>query len=236
MAKSCYLAGPMRGYPRFNFAAFDEASVVLRGGGWTVYSPAENDRASGFDENRESLDGFDLRAAFSWDLDRVREVDAVVVLPGWKRSQGAQCEVAVARMIGTPVLEYPSLREIEVYHPLPPVSLFSGEQRVTDPTTGAQKVSKLGRFDLLPWDVLTELAEHFGRGSQKYEDRNWQKGYAWSLSIAALGRHLASWLSGEDNDPETQSSHLIAVAWHALALRWFQKHSRGTDDRWRGAR
>lgn len=106
-----------------------------------------------------------------------------------------------------------------------------GEVRVVDPTTGGEKGSKLARFSLLPWDVLYELAEHYGRGSRKYADRNWEKGYDWSLSIDALGRHLAQWLAGEDSDPETGSSHLIAVAWHALALRWFMRHGKGTDTR-----
>ncbi len=105
------------------------------------------------------------------------------------------------------------------------------EVRVIDPTTGGAKGSKLARFDLLPWEVLWEDAELYGAGSQKYEDRNWEKGYAWGLSIAALGRHLTQWLRGEDTDPETGISHLIAVRWHAGALRWFQLHGKGTDDR-----
>lgn len=112
------------------------------------------------------------------------------------------------------------------------------EVRVTDAVTGGQKGSKLARFSLIPRDFLWELAEHYGRGARKYEDRNWQKGYKWSLTVDALDRHLSAWLHGtpennwqpEDNDPETGSSHLIAVAWHVIALWWFHKHGRGTDD------
>lgn len=107
----------------------------------------------------------------------------------------------------------------------------SGEIRITDPSTGASKGSKLARFDLIPWDILYEDAELYGKGCAKYAARNWEGGYAWSLSIAALGRHLSQWLSGEDYDEETGLSHLIAVRWHAGALRWFQKHGKGTDDR-----
>lgn len=105
------------------------------------------------------------------------------------------------------------------------------ETRVTNAETGGEKGSKLARFSLLPWDVLYELAEHFGKGARKYESRNWEKGYDWDLTIDALGRHLALWVSGQDTDPETGSSHLIAVAWHALALRWFQLHDKGKDFR-----
>lgn len=105
------------------------------------------------------------------------------------------------------------------------------ETRVTDPNTGAQKGMKLERFDLIPVEPLTALAQHYGRGAQKYEERNWEKGYRWSLSYQALCRHLFAWWNGEDNDPETGSSHLTAVAWHAFGLFWFQLRGAGTDDR-----
>ena len=107
---------------------------------------------------------------------------------------------------------------------------MTDEVRVTDPVTGGQKGSKLPRFSLIPADFLWALAEHYGRGSLKYDDRNWEKGYQWSLSVDALHRHLAQWLCGEDNDAETGSSHLVAVAWHVIALWWFHRHQRGTDN------
>ena len=105
------------------------------------------------------------------------------------------------------------------------------EIQVVDPKTGARKGSKLARFDLLPAEALEALAEHYGRGARKYADRNWEAGYAWGLSFAALMRHAWAWWRGEDTDAETGSSHLIAVAWHALALYTFQKRAKGTDDR-----
>lgn len=114
--------------------------------------------------------------------------------------------------------------------PIPPL----GEIRVTDPTTGGQKGSKPERFDLIPADVMEELARHYGRGCQKYADRNWEKGYKWSLSVAALERHLNLWKQGHDIDfdPEIgQFPHLVAVIWHACALLAFEKRGIGTDDR-----
>jgi hypothetical protein len=105
---------------------------------------------------------------------------------------------------------------------------------VTDPDTGGRKGSKLARFDMIPPDVLWELAEHYGRGEAIYPsdpEPNWQRGYSWRLSVAALHRHLAQWESGEDVDAETGSSHLIAATWHCVALRWFQLHGKGTDYR-----
>lgn len=106
----------------------------------------------------------------------------------------------------------------------------TGETITVDPLTGGKKGSKLARFSLIPTDWLWALAEHYGRGALKYEDRNWERGYRWSLSVDAHSRHVSQWLSGEDNDPETGSSHLVAAAWHLVALWWFHKHGKGTDD------
>lgn len=105
------------------------------------------------------------------------------------------------------------------------------ETRVVDPKTGGEKGSKLARFDLIPAGPLTDLAEHYGRGAKKYADRNWERGYEWSLSFAALMRHAWAWWNGEDIDPETGSSHLTAVAWHAFALREFERRYPDGDNR-----
>jgi hypothetical protein len=114
---------------------------------------------------------------------------------------------------------------------LSPKMLADLELRVIDPVTGGEKGSKLARFDLIPQDVLWMLAEHYGRGAQKYEDRNWERGYKWSLSYAALMRHLSAFWQGEDTDAETGSPHIIAAVWHAMALAAFQERAIGTDDR-----
>lgn len=106
----------------------------------------------------------------------------------------------------------------------------STEHCVVDSTTGGKKGTKLARFDLIPPEPMWALAEHYGKGALKYEDRNWEKGYQWSLNVAALQRHLNLWLRGEDNDQETQSNHLIAIAWHAFALFVFSTRGLGTDD------
>lgn len=105
------------------------------------------------------------------------------------------------------------------------------EVRVVDATTGGEKGAKLARFDLLPAKPLWELAEHYGRGARKYADRNWERGYKWSLSFAAMMRHSWAFWRGEDIDPETGSPHIVAVAWHALALREFMVTHPELDDR-----
>lgn len=100
----------------------------------------------------------------------------------------------------------------------------TSEVRVTA-STGASKGQKIARFDLVPSRPLRLLAEHYGKGAEKYprvgDIDNYRLGYPYSSSIAALHRHLNAFTSGEDIDEETGSPHLVAVAWHAFALLEF---------------
>jgi rubredoxin len=105
------------------------------------------------------------------------------------------------------------------------------ERRVRNDRTGGEKGQKLARYDLIPVYPLTALAEHYGRGAEKYFDRNWELGVNWSLPYAALMRHVTAWWNGEETDPETGTSHLSAVAWHAFALLEYTKTHPELDDR-----
>ena len=103
----------------------------------------------------------------------------------------------------------------------------SDEVRQTS-DSGAQKGSKLARYDMIPADALDELARHYGKGAEKYaafdsgdglgKIDNWRRGYDWSLSYAALQRHAWAFWNREDIDEETGSKHLIAAAWHCLTM------------------
>jgi len=100
-----YLSGPMTGYPDDNYAAFAEAARSLRSRGFDVVSPAEDV------PNREASWEHLMRHALRKMLSGV---EAVVVLPGWKSSRGANVEVAVAKLLGLSILEWDSLRPVEV--------------------------------------------------------------------------------------------------------------------------
>lgn len=107
-----------------------------------------------------------------------------------------------------------------------------GEVRTTS-ATGGQKGVKEARYDLIPPGALELLAIHYGKGSQKYSDHNWRKGFNWSNSYAALNRHLQAFWGGEDLDPETGSPHMAAVAWHAFTLLTFMQEQPQYDDRFK---
>ncbi len=104
--RSCYLAGPMRGYEENNFPAFHKQAAWLRAAGWKVFSPAERDEAD------EALNGdwmIDAQTGLDYfmqyDLAAVCQTDAVVLMEGWVESQGARLEAAVATEISHPVFE-----------------------------------------------------------------------------------------------------------------------------------
>lgn len=233
-----YLAGPMRGIPEFNFPAFASAAHHWRSAGVAVVSPAEHDLGTGFDptgltgdEDLAELD-FDLTATLLWDLEQVAKADVIVLLPGWEQSSGVRAELATAAALGKHAIEHGTPDQ----KPRPAATFLhpqaqSGEVRVTNTTTGGEKGSKLARFDLIPAGPLWELAEHYGRGAEKYASRNWERGYDWSLTYAALMRHLLAFWGGEDTDAETGSKHIIAVAWHAFVLAQFMDTHPELDNR-----
>lgn len=109
----------------------------------------------------------------------------------------------------------------------------NGESEIltTNEKTGGEKGVKLFRYDLIPANPLKELALLYGLGGFKYSSRNWEQGYEWSKSYAALQRHANQWWMREDRDPETNVSHMTNVAWHAFALVQFESTMREMDDR-----
>lgn len=108
-----YLAGPMRGYPRYNFDAFARAANDLRQRGFMVWSPADLDTAIGFDPDKDVMTDTGREKALLRDYEYVCKSDEVVVLPGWERSSGSLSEMMVAWAFGRPIRAYPDLNEIE---------------------------------------------------------------------------------------------------------------------------
>jgi Domain of unknown function (DUF4406) len=109
-----YVAGPMRGYPAFNFASFDSARDLLRELGHEVISPADHDRSvypdieqwSGYpDGDIDACPAFDYHQAIGWDLHQITaaETTGVALLPGWERSTGARLERDTCLAVGKQV-------------------------------------------------------------------------------------------------------------------------------------
>ena len=75
------------------------------------------------------------------------------------------------------------------------------------------------------------MAKVFGWGCLKYQDRNWEKGYKWGLSFAAMERHQKAFWRREERDPESGLRHLAHSVWHGLVLLTFAMRNLGTDSR-----
>lgn len=113
LGQCVYVAGPMRGYPDFNFPAFDEARDRLLAEGIAVISPADLDRASGIHEKTpvaevvgaEISRTIVLRDSAALLALRAENGDAIVMLPGWEKSAGAAAELLFALWLGLKVVD-----------------------------------------------------------------------------------------------------------------------------------
>ena len=116
--KSCYIAGPMRGIPEYNYPAFMAAEKALEARGWYVHNPAAMDIEVDTDEDYTLFDADDqilhdtaanARRFARRDTDvllrklRAENGDAIVLLPGHEGSTGAAAELAVARWVSLKV-------------------------------------------------------------------------------------------------------------------------------------
>lgn len=89
--KTIYIAGQMSGLPDNNFEAFDAAEIKLQNQGWFVVNPHDFDKVFGENPTGKLLDAVceSERAAIPF-------LDAIYLLRGWERSEGARAELAVA--------------------------------------------------------------------------------------------------------------------------------------------
>lgn len=109
--KPLYLAGPMTGFPQFNFPLFDRASRNLREAGFNIISPHELDSELVREVAMCSEDG-DLAAMEAdtqetWGQILARDVEmladkcsGIVFLPLWNGSRGAVLEATTAILSG----------------------------------------------------------------------------------------------------------------------------------------
>ncbi len=112
MNRTIYIAGAMRGLPKFNFDAFDKAEVHLRNAGWKTINPATLDRETGFDPEKDIPDREFMKGAILRDVHGIFNSDALVLLPNWENSKGVQVEIALARNLNLPIYLYPQMKEL----------------------------------------------------------------------------------------------------------------------------
>lgn len=83
------------------------------------------------------------------------------------------------------------------------------------------------RMDLVPLDVMENVAKILTMGADKYGENNWQElPNFWSRYKAALLRHLAAIDKGELIDPESGLPHIDHVLCNAMFLSWGHHHGK----------
>lgn len=109
--KSGYLGGPMRGYEEHNFPTFDLVATHLRSLGFIIVSPAERDRADGFNPATDVAQP--TIHYMRKDLPMVLHSDAIFLIPDWEESVGAELETVVARACELPAIDAFTLELLE---------------------------------------------------------------------------------------------------------------------------
>lgn len=103
----------MTGKPYYNFLQFDAYKARLQMAGIEVISPADIDRQFGFDPFVSMTKNFPNRDdCLRRDVEAIIQSDAVVLMPGWKKSKGSMAEVASAIFLDKPCYE---LKDLEFY-------------------------------------------------------------------------------------------------------------------------
>lgn len=82
-----------------------------------------------------------------------------------------------------------------------------------------------GRYDLLPWEAIHELALHCEQGALKYGERNCEKGIPMHSLIDSAIRHLSCYMRGMNDEP-----HLRAALWNISFAIWTEKNNPEMQD------
>lgn len=94
MTKKLYLSGPMTSIKDLNRPCFRRYAKALRKKGYRVVSPPELDKIS----PQRTWEGCLQR-----DIQYLMTCDKIAVLPGWKKSRGANLEVYIGKALKYPV-------------------------------------------------------------------------------------------------------------------------------------
>lgn len=89
------------------------------------------------------------------------------------------------------------------------------------------------RLELVPVELIQGAGRGTTFGAQKYSAGNWATapGFDHSRLYGGLQRHLTSYWSGEDNDPESGLCHLDHAACMLAFLMAHRARGLGRDDR-----
>ena len=98
--KRLYIAGPMRGYDDFNYPAFNRAADAILNDPelcdiWQACNPAEIGADFAPPDDLAQSPEL-LKRLMEFELAVVKSCDAILLLRGWEKSEGARAELRVA--------------------------------------------------------------------------------------------------------------------------------------------
>lgn len=109
-----YLAGPMSGYPKYNFPNFDLACKDLRIREMEILSPHEINHG----ENENTRGSLPYEHYLKAGLKLLLECDSIILLPGWEYSNGAVLEMKVATRLNYSRYTYdPKTQHLRIWIP-----------------------------------------------------------------------------------------------------------------------
>lgn len=203
-----YIAGPMRGIPKYNYPTFDRVAGTLRKQGAEAVSPADLDREAGFNIDDLPGDwdwnglppGWDMNGVIERDLKALKECAAIWMLDGWQNSVGATAEYHLAKWLGLNILGCAAR--------VPSTLPTAAEDRKRTPVAS-------GVLDYFP-NAIAAVAHCSWVGNEQHnpgEPLHWSREKS-SDHADCLIRHFMQ-RGTVDSD---QVRHTTKAAWRALAL------------------
>ncbi len=234
--KVVYICGPMRGKPWYNFSAFDQVKNNLIANGFKVISPADLDRAAGFDPDDlpEDTDWDEfpegagmLDDVIKRDVEAIMKADALFCMHGYEWSTGCFAERALASWRGVEVFyDMDDLlnwrnnchHEANLQASLPQPQELTATSTKVDGLDSGNAIQSFGtgavrdtadnkpRIDLISPFAEERHGELMRKGAVKYAERNWEKGMPLSRFLASLHRHMNKFDQGDASE-----DHLAAI-------------------------
>lgn len=94
-----YLAGPMSGYPEYNFPLFEAVTAVLHSAKISILSPHEIDHG----ETPETRGSLPYQTYIDAGIKMLEACQGIILLPGWPQSSGSCNELSRSIDLGMPV-------------------------------------------------------------------------------------------------------------------------------------
>lgn len=87
------------------------------------------------------------------------------------------------------------------------------------------------KWSLVDFKSLEPMVRVLEFGAQKYAPENWKKGLKVTEIMESCLRHIFSFLEGQDNDTESDISHLGHAMCNLMFAQWMVENRKDLDNR-----